>query len=511
MRRALAVLAAALALAAVAAPPAGAHALLEGSSPERGATLERAPGRVVLRFSEPVEVAFGAVRVFDAQGRQVERGRAVPPGRSTGSAVAVACRTACRDGGYTATYRVDLGRLAIPSRAASCSPSGPARRRAADRRRAARRPGRRPGDVRRLRRRARRRVRRDRRRHRRARACCCSSGCPALRAAVDVRAGRGLGAWEAASAAFARRLRVVCSSRRASAGAPRPRLAALVAAGRDGRRARRCGPRWATSARCSRRASALVWGLGVLAWLAVIALAAARPARRCRRCGRRRSAPTGVALPGARPGDRRARRAARRPRLPAGARRPRRRAVAGRGAAAGQRRCTSSPRAPGSAASSCSCAALPAATRRARARGAHAPAARASCRASRRSRSPPWSRCWSAGSSSRVLMLTPSTTWSTRAFGRAILVKVGARRRAPRRRRAAPPAHPARARPRRGGGRAAGPRPACCCAALLRFEVALGVAALAATGALAGYAPADGVAAGPVLRLGGARARRAPS
>ena len=46
----------------------------------RRATLDRAPGQVVLRFSEPVETAFGAVRVFDATGRQVQQGEPFHPG-----------------------------------------------------------------------------------------------------------------------------------------------------------------------------------------------------------------------------------------------------------------------------------------------------------------------------------------------------------------------------------------------------------------------------------------------
>ena len=98
---------AAVALAALLAPAgtAHAHALLEGTIPERGAVVERAPDRVVLRFSEPVEIAFGAVRVFDAKGEQVQAGEPFhPSGR--GSEVAVRVARDLPDGGYTATYRV---------------------------------------------------------------------------------------------------------------------------------------------------------------------------------------------------------------------------------------------------------------------------------------------------------------------------------------------------------------------------------------------------------------------
>ncbi|MGH2968804.1 MAG: copper resistance CopC family protein, partial [Solirubrobacteraceae bacterium] len=67
--------------------------------------VERAPGRVVLRFSEPVEIAFGAVRVFDAEGGQIQQGEPFHPD-GNGSEVAVRLRTDLPDGGYTATYRV---------------------------------------------------------------------------------------------------------------------------------------------------------------------------------------------------------------------------------------------------------------------------------------------------------------------------------------------------------------------------------------------------------------------
>ena len=73
------ILAAVLALAA--AGPASAHAVLEGTAPERGAQLDTAPAQVVLRFSEPVEIALGAVRVYDARGREVQAGAADAPAR----------------------------------------------------------------------------------------------------------------------------------------------------------------------------------------------------------------------------------------------------------------------------------------------------------------------------------------------------------------------------------------------------------------------------------------------
>ena len=92
------------ALLALALAPAGAsaHAQLEGTTPERGARLARAPAEVVLRFSEPVEASFGAVRVYDNRGREVQAGAATHPG----GRVAVKLRRGLSQGGYTVTYRV---------------------------------------------------------------------------------------------------------------------------------------------------------------------------------------------------------------------------------------------------------------------------------------------------------------------------------------------------------------------------------------------------------------------
>ena len=99
MIRALALALAALALLPA---PAGAHALLTATTPERGERLDAAPAQVSLRFSEPVEAEFGAVRVFDSEGREVQTG--APIGR--GNDVAVRLRDGLGEDGYTVTYRV---------------------------------------------------------------------------------------------------------------------------------------------------------------------------------------------------------------------------------------------------------------------------------------------------------------------------------------------------------------------------------------------------------------------
>ena len=55
---------------------ASAHTTLESSAPANDEVLARAPERVVLRFSEPVETAFGSVRVYDAATRRADSGDA---------------------------------------------------------------------------------------------------------------------------------------------------------------------------------------------------------------------------------------------------------------------------------------------------------------------------------------------------------------------------------------------------------------------------------------------------
>ncbi len=106
-RTRLARLACGVAMAACLMAPssAAAHASLEGTSPERGAELKRAPDRVVFHFSESVEAAFGAVRVYDGRGRRVDTGGTThPAGRS--DSVTSSLRHGLGDGTYTATYRV---------------------------------------------------------------------------------------------------------------------------------------------------------------------------------------------------------------------------------------------------------------------------------------------------------------------------------------------------------------------------------------------------------------------
>lgn len=103
-RRALALLAALTALA-LAPASASAHAVLEATTPQRDAQLTTAPARVSFKFGEPVEAAFGALRVYDSAGHQVQQGAAFHP-NDVGSVVAVALKPGLGKGTYTATYRV---------------------------------------------------------------------------------------------------------------------------------------------------------------------------------------------------------------------------------------------------------------------------------------------------------------------------------------------------------------------------------------------------------------------
>nr|MDT0666345.1 copper resistance protein CopC [Micromonospora sp. DSM 115978] len=75
-RRRLAVVAASAAILVASAAPASAHAVLQGSDPAGGATLEAAPAAVTLTFSEGVSVEDDAVRVIDTGGERVDAGDA---------------------------------------------------------------------------------------------------------------------------------------------------------------------------------------------------------------------------------------------------------------------------------------------------------------------------------------------------------------------------------------------------------------------------------------------------
>ena len=98
----LAVLAATL-LSLVVAPGAVAHTSLTATTPANDAVLGTSPALVTLRFSEPVETAFGSVRVYDGEARRVDDGRTIRPSPDE---LAVGVDRELPKGTYTVAWRV---------------------------------------------------------------------------------------------------------------------------------------------------------------------------------------------------------------------------------------------------------------------------------------------------------------------------------------------------------------------------------------------------------------------
>ncbi|GIU84929.1 MAG: copper resistance protein C [Acidimicrobiales bacterium] len=84
--------------------PAAAHATLQSTEPADGTSVRTAPDEVRLRFDEPVRVTVGGVRVFDSDGRRVDRGDSHR--RSTGREVSARLRPGLRSDTYTVAWRV---------------------------------------------------------------------------------------------------------------------------------------------------------------------------------------------------------------------------------------------------------------------------------------------------------------------------------------------------------------------------------------------------------------------
>jgi copper transport protein len=96
-----------LTLLALLTVPAGAHAhaVLQSTEPLSGSTEKQLPEQVVFKFSEPVEGSFGAIRVFDRNGRRIDTGDVFHPG-GRGPELATKLKPGLGKGSYTATYRV---------------------------------------------------------------------------------------------------------------------------------------------------------------------------------------------------------------------------------------------------------------------------------------------------------------------------------------------------------------------------------------------------------------------
>jgi copper transport protein len=87
------------------APAALAHAQLLGTAPESDATVPTQPAAVVFKFNQAVGGTLGAVRVYDAQGNEVDNLQVAHPSGHE-HWMGVGLRPHLPDGTYTATYRV---------------------------------------------------------------------------------------------------------------------------------------------------------------------------------------------------------------------------------------------------------------------------------------------------------------------------------------------------------------------------------------------------------------------
>ena len=91
-------------LVGAAASPAFAHADLEQTSPAAGQVLDQPPKKLTLGFNESVEVALGAIRVYNSKGDRLEIGDAShPSGQQSQVQVDV---PKLDDDSYVVTWRV---------------------------------------------------------------------------------------------------------------------------------------------------------------------------------------------------------------------------------------------------------------------------------------------------------------------------------------------------------------------------------------------------------------------
>ncbi len=89
----------------VSAAPAQAHAIVERTEPAIDAVVDVSPDRVVMHFNEPVEVTFGAIRVYDTLAHRVDNGN-VDHVEGDASSVRVGLKPDLQRGTYTVTWRV---------------------------------------------------------------------------------------------------------------------------------------------------------------------------------------------------------------------------------------------------------------------------------------------------------------------------------------------------------------------------------------------------------------------
>lgn len=94
----------ALTLVGIAASPASAHAVLEGTDPGAGSTVARSPRAITLSFGESVEASLGAIRLYDSQEHRIDVG---PPEHPNGRGSEVSASVPhLDDDSYVVTWRV---------------------------------------------------------------------------------------------------------------------------------------------------------------------------------------------------------------------------------------------------------------------------------------------------------------------------------------------------------------------------------------------------------------------
>jgi copper transport protein len=104
IKRLLALGALVVALLVAGATPAFAHATLLTTEPQPGGKFDTSPSVISLRFSEPVEVSLGGIRLFDGRGNRVDVGAPEHP-NGDGSRVETSMPKV-GDGTYVVTWRV---------------------------------------------------------------------------------------------------------------------------------------------------------------------------------------------------------------------------------------------------------------------------------------------------------------------------------------------------------------------------------------------------------------------
>ncbi len=103
LRRLVVAVAVVAAVVVAGASAASAHAVLLRTDPSPQTTVQKAPTTVRLLYSEPVEVTFGAVRVFDVDANRVDTGTIR---RAQGNREVMVPVRQLKNGTYTVTWRV---------------------------------------------------------------------------------------------------------------------------------------------------------------------------------------------------------------------------------------------------------------------------------------------------------------------------------------------------------------------------------------------------------------------